>query len=554
MSTAPERTVDLGQYWRILWRRKGIVLLASITVLASAFIFLSMTRNEYQSEVTLLIEDRRPLARELEQVMGGMQPAVGRYGIEEERMAQFVGRVRSRPFLEGVIRLLRMHEDPAVRAEAESRRRDYPGVSTDEIAIHLLVASLQSRIQFARGGPGIYKIVVSDFSPEAAQTLARWIGEMFVDAKVQAELQQLRIARDFGAEQLRIYEDELRRAERALELHKGSLIQQSLTSVVVRTENLAFAEAIRQRIESEAASAQARIRALENDLVKAGLGGETAELPRDAQTEVLTHRLDASLHEVVQERLAANVAADPGADPQSVYSVARQDLMRHLEGRARTLHPNAGSDATTTLARLAFTRIDAQAQRVAADWIGEQVQLFRRRASTQPATEVERARLENEVARSQKLLDSFRAQMIASDVSQAVELTKLGLRVEILNPAQLPLEASRPQRAKILLAALLLGPVFGAGVAFLLETADPTLRSIDDFKRMFPEPILCTTPLISSLVPRQRGWRRHWVAATTAGVLILAAGFLLARQTILKDWSLSQTPVRVASPEDARPK
>ena len=138
--------------------------------------------------------------------------------------------------------------------------------------------------------------------------------------------------------------------------------------------------------------------------------------------------------------------------------------------------------------------------------------------------------------------------MVASDVTQAVETTTLGFRVEILDPAQLPLGPSRPERLKILVASLLIGPLLGGAVAFVGETTDATLRSLDDFRRLAPEPILCVTPLLSSLAPRPRGIRRYWVPAALASVVLLTASYFVARKTVLHDLALEK-PVQVVKPE-----
>jgi hypothetical protein len=140
--------------------------------------------------------------------------------------------------------------------------------------------------------------------------------------------------------------------------------------------------------------------------------------------------------------------------------------------------------------------------------------------------------------------------MVAADVTQVMETTKLGRQVEILDPAQMPLAPVRPNRLKILLAALLLGPVAGVALAMLAEMLDSTLRSVDDFARAVPEPILGTTPLLTHRVARPVGrLRRHWIPATmTASVLVLAVLYL-GRDRLVERFAGDTRPALVLEPE-----
>ena len=159
------------------------------------------------------------------------------------------------------------------------------------------------------------------------------------------------------------------------------------------------------------------------------------------------------------------------------------------------------------------------------------------------------AALQKNVAEHRELLESFRAQMVASDISRAVESTKLGMQIEILDPAQLPLTPSHPNKSKILMAALLMGPLLGVALAFISETTDSTLRSLDDFREIITEPILATTPLLRSMKPRQQGLRRYWVPAALTGVLLLTIAFFVARTTVLSDLDTFGRPLQVVDPE-----
>lgn len=549
MESSEDRPIDLTFYGRVLWRRKSLILLCMIALLCGSTVAVNFIPDQYQSEAMLLIQDRQPLAREIENVLGGWrQPASG-FRRDEERMSQLIGRVRSRPFLERVVKILQMSEDPRIREEARGQLGNYPGLTEEELAIRLLVDALQSRIRFASAGPGLYRVLVTDHSAENAHLLAKWISELFVDITIQKELDQIRIARDFGAEQLRVYEEQLDRSEAALEAYRGTVIEQNLSGNIVNSENQALAENILRRLEDRAATSAATVHPLERAADAAGVvPGGVARLTENPQIMDLSRRVSSSLIRSLEERLAASATEGSTWPPTGEVNVLRRDLYRELESLVGELYPEAEPDEAKAIVAYTFALVESNIQTTVSGELKRRIQEFKRLAQMRPVDEMELSRLEEEVAKNRELLKSFRAQMVASDVSQAVETTNLGMRIEIIDPARIPLRPTRPDRMKIILAACLVGPIVGIGFAFLGELLDPTLRSIADIKRVAPEPILGTIPLVSKLQPRRRGFRRYWIPATATGIVILTVVFFLARTTVMRDWEPSGQPVQVIDP------
>lgn len=504
--------------------------------------------KEYESQVTLMIEDSRSLSASLKNVMGGINQGPSGYGSESVRLGQVVGRIRSRPFLERVIRLLKMDQDPVIRARAKEKLKETPELDVDELAIRTLVANLQARIHFGSPSPGLYSITVADYSAENAQTLAKWISELFVDLSSQTSIDRLRVAHDFGVEQTKIYEEQLRRSEEKLGNFRRSLVEQAQARRTVRSENLSRAEAVYDLINGEIAVTRARRAAGADSLSSRNLGAGYEKLAGEARVSELAVKLSTALKEDLIGGLDRPVEG-AGWPPTGDYPVLRIWLLQEIDRLAGTTHPDAAPESRSLAARLVFARIDLDVLQQGAALLGDAIATCKHQAQAGPEDEIALARLETEVQSNRELLESFRGQLVASDVSQAVEMTNLGLRMEILDPATLPLSSSNPDKTKILLASFFLGPLIGVVVAFMGETVDPTLRTLDDFTRNVPEPILGTTPLLARL-PVRGGWlRRHWVMVGVVGVLAAATTAYVARTTLLNNLVASGYPVRMAAPE-----
>jgi len=545
---ATDKPLDLHHYRRMLWRRRGIVLICMIGVVCATLITLVFVHPQYESGVTLLIEERQPLTSQLEQVLGGTRNMGSSREEEEERLTRMIGRIRSRPFLERVIKILKLNEDPQIRAEARKERGSHPELTQEELEIRLVAGNLQRRISFGTVGPGLYRIIVVDLDPQNAQLLAKWISELFVDVTTQKELEQIRTARRFGEEQLRVYEEQLRRSEEALERYQGSMIAQNLSVNVVRDGNLVAAEALRGRLGDDAVTAQARVMPLSRAAEAAGMPAQDVRLRDDPQVHQAGKRISSALSSAAQSILSAERPDLKEWPPKGELDVARRDLYRAIEARAGTLYPGAAPDAIRSMSNYVFAQADAAAIGDAADWIDRNITSFKRHAATGPTDELEIERLEAEVKKNRELLQGFQAQAVASDVSQAVETTNMGLRMEIIDPAQVPLEASRPNRRRIIMASLLLGPLVGVGFAFLGELLDPTLRTLDDIRRVAPEPVYGVMPRFSTLTTHNRGLRRYWIPATAAGIVLLTALLFVARVTVLRDTAMIGTPMHIVDP------
>jgi hypothetical protein len=260
--------------------------------------------------------------------------------------------------------------------------------------------------------------------------------------------------------------------------------------------------------------------------------------------------------------LAAAAAEKPSGGGESPawppqdgsFGELRQDLSQRLEKRSRSLYPRASDEAIRTIAIYAFQRIDAEAESKAASYLSERIAAYHQQAQAQPAQEMERQRLGDAVTEEQRMLDLLATQVRFSDLQQSMETASLGLNFEILDQANLPLEPSRPNRRKILLGALLFGPLLGTLFAFLAETMDPTLRSLQEIQRLAPEPVLCAAPLLTKLRPRKRGLRRHWVPAAVSGVVGLTAIFFVVRMTVLQDRMAIGRSIQAVDPGVIAPK
>jgi uncharacterized protein involved in exopolysaccharide biosynthesis len=546
---AQDVTLDLKHYLRMLWRRRGVILLASVTVICSALVGVQFVPLEYESSTTIRIEERRRLTRELEQVLGPSGGGGYGYRADEARLDEMAARINNRPFLERVARLLKMNEDPRVLETARKALRRFPDATVDELAIRHVVNQLRRKVMFRRAGMSNYRIVVADSDPKNAQTLAKWISELFVDYSLQSSLEDLRTAHEFGAEQERIYEERLRLSEAALEQYRKAAIQTDLSQGFVREQNLGRAEALYTQVLDEVDLSRLRLLPLSRSIAEAGLSEAAEMIDSDPEVRSQAQAVRAELRETVTSIVGSGGGrGGPEWPPGDEYLVVRRGMFRLIERRTAVVHGARSAEVRDLISRFIFAKVDNEEQADVTAWLGRAIGEFKLQAQALPRDEMELRRLEADVSTNRTLLQSFRAQLISSDISQAMEVTNLGMRVEILDPPQMPLRPARPDKGKIIFAAIALGPLLGVGLGFVTELLDPTLRTLSDFQRVFDGPVLGTAPLLAKAKSPGRGLRRHWVTAAVTGVVLLTALFFLTRTTLLPDFTTVAPSIQVIDP------
>jgi uncharacterized protein involved in exopolysaccharide biosynthesis len=549
MSSSQDKTIELRHLWRVVWRRKGILLLSILSVLCAALIGLQTVPEQYRSSVDLTIEQRETLSNELEQVLGVRRDRAA-LGLEERRLSQVIGSVTSTQFLERVVKVLRMHEDPRLLALARKRQERHPELTVEEVAIRILVKSLKARVQVQARGAGLFRFSVSDYDPETSRLLAQWISELFIDETTKRELDRIQAARLFSQEQLRIYQEEVDRAESALRAYRESLIGNALENNPVRSDNLSRAEDVASQLREEEKIARDRVGSHARAAIQAGLPAEDPTLRENSEIRRLADDVSSVLRRLARARVVTD-GRDPAVAALNTELVqARNALYQTLEERARRLYSDNAD--WTRMADLAFAQLDAEAHGKAATAMDVLLLDFKRRVRAEPGHELELTRLADEVARKRQLLESFEKQMVASELQQRVETTDLGLQVEIIDRAQLPLEPYWPDRTRVILLALILGPVLGVGLAFLAEILDPTLRSLEDISRVAPEPVLGTLPLVDGFRAEGGMLRRRWVPVTMVGVVIVTAVFFLAKDRVFPDLGVPRDAVSAVEPSEAQ--
>ena len=219
----------------------------------------------------------------------------------------------------------------------------------------------------------------------------------------------------------------------------------------------------------------------------------------ETQVALLKQQGYKDAHPSVRE-LQTNLAAFQSRLQQRTNSVLKGD------GTVAAIPGNAQTNLDPARAALAnqLVALDTQREAILSQQavIRQSEQSLQQEYSTLPNKQLERVRLANEVARRRALYDQLRARQVDAAVAQAETVSSLSVAVPTYTQ-----EAKNEQAAPwvILLAGGLGGLVVGAGVVYLLDMLDGTVRTSEELEGLLEAqevPMLGIIPAMKTRSPR----------------------------------------------------
>ncbi|MGM0813756.1 GumC family protein [Thioalkalivibrio sp.] len=491
-------SIDLREYWKILVKRKWLIIALLAIVVTATFMVTKLQVPEYRATALVLIEP------EAAQVLAfaDLEQTSGR-GSAEYRASQYEI-LRSRALATAVVEAEQLQDHPELTGEMRQRSltgelRALTGLLLSSVfpaserggeaesgaersgrdATFAAASRLQRLIEIEPvRNTHVVRVRAVSFDPEFSARLANAVVREYIDTSMQRRF-------DSGTQARRFLEGQLDEMRIALERSDRALAQ--------------FAR------EARVSDLEANI-----ELTREGLRSNTERL-----------------EEVRRERLRLE-----GWD-----QLARQGQVEHLE-------PVAGNERLTELqARLQDARIEYRnlseqytdsfpmmAER------GREVEALREEVSAEQARVVgsisgrleslraEEASLEGAIERREEQLMALSERSVQYNILRREYETNRELHdallqrmkevgvaagvqksnISVIDEASVPGGAFRPVLQKNLAIASMLGLMIGIGLALLLEFLDSTIRRTEDIERLVDRPVLGLIPLV-----RARGKRAN---------------------------------------------
>jgi Mrp family chromosome partitioning ATPase/uncharacterized protein involved in exopolysaccharide biosynthesis/cell division protein FtsN len=439
--------MNLRDYWRIVRRRRLVIVASTLMVAFLSYWFTQQRVPVYQATSSVRYQQSASLAGLLVEVLSYSS------GDTIDSQATII---RSFPVMEDVAR--RLGRLPAGAGSAPARESKTYAAAID---------SLIGQVKTARvGDTNIIEIMATSSNPREARDLANTVAEAYRDYSTKLRNARVTEARQFIEAQLRDVEARVKRNEEEMWAFREAnrIISPGAESTVL----LSLFTQLRSDIE------RARQQRTELELAQGRLArGDltTGDRVFVEATNPAVSRLQASLVELTLER--NNLALE---------LTEKHPRLKVIDDRIREVQLELQREVAAQIAQLRSREEILNRQ------IGE---LFQKNKEV-PTVELALQRLQREARVNDDLLTLLKTKHQEALIKEAERVEE----VTIMRPASEPGEAASGETAHVLVAGALIGLILGMVLAFVQETLDTSIGTIEDVESYLEVPVLGVIPHI----------------------------------------------------------
>jgi polysaccharide chain length determinant protein (PEP-CTERM system associated) len=379
-----------------------------------------------------------------------------------------------------------------------------------------------------------FSIIYQDHDPQITMKVANGLAAFFIDENLKvregmavgtsdfldSELETMR-ARLEGQEQLLKKFREKNMGELPEQLDSNLRILERLNQQLAqKEESLRSARVSLTALESEMAIRQSALAAMAPPANPTGPGRESED-----QMSV----------EQLKDKLTGLQSSYTDQHPDVVRLKAK---IRKLEREQADTGQSSGStaaDAASSAKRYSSAQLNAEAVRQKTVIMGsirtlesdiarlnQEIRDYQRRVEAAPKREQELLTIKRDYDNIRASYNSLLNRKLEADIAVNMEKKQKGEQFQIVDVARLPEKPVSPDFRKIFLITVFAGLGLGAGLVFILETTDTSVRRLDKLEEEIGLPVLTTIPRIFDKGDIR--WHRMKIMAT---VLSLAVAFIL---------------------------
>ena len=463
----PEK-IDILAYWRVVWKRRWLVLMFAAVVLAAAAVKTFTSTPIYTAKGTLLIE-KEPNILTFEEILQIETLQADYYQTQFKLLKNYA-------LAERTVEKLGLPEKAARKANAGPKKKNGkpvdpkdPGL-TRRLAESLMAAISVTPVRLTR----LVEVGYRDPDPEMAAQTVNALFEAFIDLNVEAKYAATAQASEFLTDQIRTYRSEIETSEQRLQSYGAAkniiaLSDKETTTIEKLGElNRALTAATIERIQKETYYNEIKI--------------ASADYIPETMTNPLIQRLRESY--VGLSRDYQKKSGTYGSEYPEMQRLKSEleTTRRALESETKNLINGAYSDFRAALKKeqsliKVFNDQKEEAERLNSNAISYYS-------------------LKNDIDSKKNLLDMLMKRESETGVSARLR----GLRtsnIRIADKARVPISPSSPNKKRNLLLALFLGLFGGVGIAYLLEYFDNSVKTSEDVERSAGLPTLGIIPEFS---------------------------------------------------------
>jgi polysaccharide chain length determinant protein (PEP-CTERM system associated) len=382
-----------------------------------------------------------------------------------------------------------------------------------------------------------FLISYQDRSPQTTMRVANGLASFFIDENLKERETRAVGTSDFLESELEAMRRRLEEQEQILkkfrEKNMGELPEQLDSNLKIlerlnqqlsqKEESLRSARVSLAAIESEMAIKQSALAAMAPPPPVQATGRESEDQMSLDQLRDKLSGLRASYTDQHPDvvRLKAKIEKMEKEQPANLTPAEGASGSAAGAGRFASAQLNAEAARQRTVLNGAIRSLEGDIAR-----INQEIRDYQRRVEATPKREQELLSLRRDYDNIKASYNSLLNRKLEADISVNMEKKQKGEQFQIIDPARLPEKPVSPNMPKMFMIAIAAGLGIGAGLVFLVDSSDTSVRRLDDFEEKFGMVVLASVPRIFNCRDKIR--HRFRLAATAVSILIaivLAAGF-----------------------------
>jgi polysaccharide chain length determinant protein (PEP-CTERM system associated) len=461
------------------WRRRFLILVPMLCLPPLALLASSLTPKVYESRMTILVQEPAKLNPFLNDLSIG--PDL------KNRMEGLKALLHSEHILENVLRDIGVIDENTDPKHKQS-------------AINVLSSSINVQLI----GNDLIELRLRDGQAEGLAKALNVVSNRFIERILSPERSAVSNSEDFLQQQISERKKELEAAEEAFANFKAENADKlpdiyvatmgRLTSLeqqidAKRTE-LASAAASLGSLQSQLTSTNPIIGALEDDIVK--LTRELSSL-RAKYTE--SHS-----SVIAVRRNLSRLEAERKALLDEVRELTPQDVERLWNRAANASSSTDASDMPLLVTQMLRLK-ETQTRRIALETEIEQMEKavanLRLKITEFAPVEKQLVQLQSKIVLAREMYDSLSKRHEMARVTGALGRFESPERIKVIDEAMDPVRPITPGKSVFLIISIITSLLVGAGLAFVAELLDPTIRSLQSVISLSGLEVITRVPPVS---------------------------------------------------------
>jgi polysaccharide chain length determinant protein (PEP-CTERM system associated) len=473
---------NIGHYINLMFKRRWLSIIPFCLAMVVG-IYLSITLPRiYQASTSVLV---RP-----QQVPRDYVQSIVTADLEA-RIRSISQQILSRTNLEKIIKQFNLFSGPEQRNIPIEKK-----VNNLRNQIAVEIQSTEKRQQ-----DHVFSIFFTSPNPEEAMRVANGLATLFIDENLKAREAEAVDTTEFLDDELRTMRSRLEEVETRLKEYR----RQYMGELPEQLEsNLRILDTLQRQLserEDRLRDEKNRLDVLNNEIEarKESLRAGNALPPESGEALTLLQ---------LKNQLASLQASYTDRHPDIIRLKSR---IADLEAKLSSGELKMPAEANTNLSpeqlmasKLLGDQIRQQSQiRYEINDLEDdirklkyQIKIYQRRIERTPKREEELIALNRDYNNIQASYSSLLNRKLEAEIAVSMEKKQKGEKFSILDRAYLPREPVSPNMRRLLMLAVMAGLGFGAGLIFLLDYFDTSVKNPDEFESDLGVAVLATVPKI----------------------------------------------------------